>query len=298
VIGIWYWCADQTIVQRVLGAKDENHARMGPLFAGFIKIFPVFLFVLPGLMCYALVQNGTLDIANMAHDLNGNPDTKDTYAFMIRELLPVGVKGVITAALLAALMGTVAGALNSVSTLVSYDLVKRWRPNVGEQTLVKTGRITALITIVFAIVWSLQLDHFRSIFQGISAMISYIAPPITTVFLWGVFWKRASGFAAVITLSLGSLLGLTVFFLDWYKETTGWNVPFLMAAFYLFVVCSIILFIASLIRPHQHTEESARLVWGHPLDALRSPGWPGLGDYRIVAGILFATMISLYWFFS
>ena len=80
-------------------------------------------------MCYALVQNGTLDIANMAHDVNGNPDTKDTYAFMIRELLPVGVKGVITAALLAALMGTVAGALNSVSTLVSYDLVKRWRPN-------------------------------------------------------------------------------------------------------------------------------------------------------------------------
>jgi SSS family solute:Na+ symporter len=129
-------------------------------------------------------------------------------------------------------------------------------------------------------------------------MISYIAPPITTVFLWGVFWKRASGFAAVITLSLGSLLGLTVFFLDWYKETTGWNIPFLMAAFYLFVVCSIILFIASLIRPHQHTEESECLVWGHPLDAVRTPGWPGLGDYRIVAGILFTTMVSLYWIFS
>jgi len=297
VIGIWYWCADQTIVQRVLGAKDENHARMGPLFAGFIKIFPVLLFVLPGLMCYALVQNGTLDISSMAHDLNGNPDTKDTYAFMIRELLPVGVKGVITAALLAALMGTVAGALNSVSTLVSYDLIKRWRSNVGEHTLVKVGRVTALITIILAIVWSIQLDHFRSIFQGISALISYIAPPITTVFLWGVFWKRASGVAAAITLALGSLLGLTVFFLDWFKEDTGWNVPFLMAAFYLFVICSIILFTVSLIRPHQHTEESERLVWAHPLDALRTPGWPGLGDYRIIAGILFGTMIFLYWFF-
>ena len=178
------------------------------------------------------------------------------------------------------------------------DLVKRWRTTVAEQTLVKTGRVTALITIILAIVWSLQLDHFRSIFQGISAMISYIAPPITAVFLWGVFWRRASGFAAVITLALGSLLGLTVFFLDWFKEDTGWNVPFLLAAFYLFGICSIILFIASMFRPHQHTEESERLVWAHPLDDLRSPGWSGLGDYRIVAGALFTTMVALYWTFS
>jgi SSS family solute:Na+ symporter len=139
IIGIWYWCADQTIVQRVLGAKDENHARIGPLFAGFIKILPVFLFVLPGLMCYALVQNGSLDLSGMALDANGNPDTKDTYAFMIRELLPVGIKGIITAALLAALMGTVAGAINSVSTLISYDLIKRWRPQTGGKTLVVSG---------------------------------------------------------------------------------------------------------------------------------------------------------------
>jgi SSS family solute:Na+ symporter len=297
VIGIWYWCADQTIVQRVLGAKDENHARVGPLFAGFIKIFPVLLFVLPGLMCYALVQNGTLDISGMAQGPDGAPDTKDTYAFMIRELLPTGVRGIVTAALLAALMGTVAGALNSVSTLVSYDLVKRWRPNTGEHTLVKVGRFTAFITIILAIVWSIQLGHFESIFQGVSALISYIAPPITTVFLWGVFWKRASGVAAAVTLGLGSLLGLTVFFLDWHKESTGWNIPFLMAAFYLFVICSIILFVVSMIFPHRHTEESARLVWANPLDAVRTPGWPGLGDYRFLAGLLFVTMIALYWFF-
>lgn len=359
VIGIWYWCADQTIVQRVLGAKDENHARTGPLFAGFIKILPVFLFVLPGLMAFALVKNGTLDENKLANlnvgetvvldgreikvgeqplafegvklkaggktiDIKGkecrvetrpsvlHPETteavllidgrlrknsEDTYAFMIRELLSPGVRGVITAALLAALMGTIAGALNSVSTLVSYDLVKRWRPDTGEHTLVKVGRITAFVTVIVAIVWSLQLGRYKSIFEGIVALISYVAPPITAVFLWGVFWKRASSFAATVTLGLGALLGLTVFLLDWNKEYTGWNVPGLMAAFYLFVICSVILFVSSLVRPHRHTEESAKLVWDHPLDAVRCPGWPGLGDYRLIAGVLFVTMILLYWIF-
>lgn len=296
VLGIWYWCADQTIVQRVLAAKDENHARVGPLFAGFIKILPVFLFVLPGLLCFALVQKGALDISGMAH-VDGHPNTQDTYAYMIRELLPVGLRGVITASLLAALMGTVSGAINSVSTLVSYDLVKRWRPSTSDRTLVRVGRLTALLTMLAAILWSMQLGRFESIFQGISALISYIAPPVTTVFLWGVFWRKASGPAAVATLSLGSLLGLTVFLLDWNKETTGWNIPFLMAAFYLFLICSAILVTASLWHPHQHTAESEKLVWRHPLEALSSPGWSGPGDYRILAGILFAVMVALYWLF-
>lgn len=297
VLGIWYWCADQTIVQRVLSAKDENHARVGPLFAGFIKILPVFLFVLPGLMCYALVQKGTLDIAGMAH-VDGIPDTQDTYAFMIRELLPVGLRGVITAALLAALMGTVSGAINSVSTLVSYDLVKRWRPDTSQRALVRIGRFTAFLTMGAAIIWSLQLGRFESIFQGISALIAYIAPPITTVFLWGVFWRRASGRAAATTLILGSVLGFVVFLLDWNKATTGWDVPFLMAAFYLFTICSLILFIASMFWPHQHTAESEKLVWRSPLEALDSPGWSGLGNYKILAGLLFVVMVSLYWVFS
>lgn len=297
VIGIWYWCADQTIVQRVLGAKDENHARVGPLFAGFIKILPVFLFVLPGLMCYALVQNGTLDVANMARE-NGEPDTRDTYAFMIRELLPVGLRGVITAALLAALMGTVSGALNSVSTLVSYDLVKRWRPATDGRALVRIGRLTAFLTMIVAIVWSLQLGRYASIFQGIQSLISYIAPPITAVFLWGVFMKRASAIGAATTLVLGTLLGFTVFVLDWNKEATGWNVPFLMAAFYLFIICSIILFTVSAFFPQTHTRESAALVWDNPASVLRAPGWKGIGNYKFLSLLLFLTMSALFVIFS
>lgn len=286
VIGLWYWCADQTIVQRVLGARDENHARVGPLFAGFIKILPVFIFVLPGLLCLALIHKGVL------------PDelekSADTYAFMIGHLLPPGLKGIVAAALLAALMSTVSGALNSIATLFSYDIYKRWKPGTSDRQLVRVGRIVTFVAMIAAIVWSPYISHFESIFQGVNTVICYIAPPITAVFVWGVFWRRASGVAARITLHAGSALGLAVFLLDWFKDRTGWNVPFMMASFYLFVICSGLLVAVSLLRPHQHTAESERLVWSHPLAALRDPGWPGIGNYKLLAGLLFIVMIALY----
>ncbi len=350
VIGIWYWCADQTIVQRVLGAKNEYHARIGPLFAGFIKILPVFILVLPGLICFALIEQGKLDIAGMKNieagasiELDGQTiaidptaripihgesltvagktfaiqdrpayidnrvlyidgeakkDTLDTYGFMIRELLPVGLRGLIAAALLAALMGTVSGALNSIATLFSYDLFKRWRPETSDKTLVQIGRAATLVAMIAAILWSPFLGRFESVFQGINAMISYIAPPITAVFVWGALWKRASSIAAQITLYAGSGLGLVVFLLDWNKAQTGWDVPFMMAAFYLFVICSLILITISLLRPHVHTPESERLVWSHPLEAVQSGEWRGIFDYRILAGLLVAVMVLLYYLFS
>ena len=125
-------------------------------------------------------------------------------------------------------------------------------------------------------------------------MISYIAPPITAVFLWGVLWKRASSVAAQVTLYTGSALGFSVFLLEWFEEDTGWNVPFMMSAFYLFMICSIILMIVSLLVPHQHTKESQNLVWSHPLEALRGDSWKGLGNYKVLATLLFVVMIGLY----
>lgn len=350
VIGIWYWCADQTIVQRVLGAKDENHARIGPLFAGFIKILPVFIFVLPGLICLALVNQGRLNADGMKDldigaevvvdeqavavaggrlDLQGKAltaggkefsiaehdayidegilyidgraakNTQDTYGFMIRELLPPGLRGLLAAALLAALMGTVSGALNSTATLFSYDLFKRWKPDVDDHRLVVIGRVVTFVAMIAAILWSPLLGRFGSIFQGINAMISYIAPPITVVFLWGVLWRRSSALAAQLTLYIGSVLGAVVFVLDWYKDVTGWDVPFMLAAFYLFAVCSVILVVISLLSPHQHTDQSERLVWANPLAALKAENaWRGLGDFRLLAGLLFVVMIALYSVFA
>ncbi len=289
IIGLWYWCADQTIVQRVLGAKDERQARLGPLFAGFIKILPVFLFVLPGLIALGLSRQEKLPApANSA----------DVYSVIINNLLPVGLKGLVAAALLAALMSTVSGALNSIATLFTLDIYKRWRPETPERKLMFIGRLVTLIAMIAAILWSPLVSHFQSIFQGIVAVICYISPPITAVFVWGIFWKKASAAGAYATLSLGSGLGLAVFFLDWFKDKTGWNMPSMMATFYLFVLCSAILVIVSFKNPQVLAAESAKLVWTSPLEAVRGRFATGRIDFRVVAAILFVAMIILYIIFA
>jgi SSS family solute:Na+ symporter len=289
VIGLWYWCADQTIVQRVLGAKDERHARLGPLFAGFIKILPVFLFVLPGLVAYGLVRQGTLSA----------PETSaDVYSLLINNILPVGLRGLVAAALLAALMSTVSGALNSIATLFALDVYKRRRPQASEKRLTLVGRLVTVAGMAAAILWSPMVSHFQSLFQGITAVICYIAPPITTVFIWGVLWRRATATAAKVTLTAGSFLGLAVFLLDWFKASTGWSVPSMMATFYLFVACSVLLVAVSLAKPEPLSEESARLVWSRPVEAVRGPWGPGLMDYRLIALVLFLVMAGLYVLFA
>jgi SSS family solute:Na+ symporter len=213
---------------------------------------------------------------------------------MIVHLLPTGLTGIMAAALLAALMSTVSGALNSIATLFSYDLYLRWRPETPDHKLVVVGRIVTFIAMVLAIIWSPLISHFESIFQGVVAIICYIAPPVTAVFVWGVFWYKASAKASIITLMSGSVLGFVVFLLDWYKEATGWNVPPMMVTFYLFVLCSIILVIASYLYPHQHNAKSERLVWKSPLEALQTQGWSGIGNYKFLAALLFVVMVGLY----
>ncbi len=291
VIGLWYWCADQTIVQRVLGAKDENHARVGPLFAGFIKVLPVFIFVLPGVMLVALNNIDPKQYAPLE-------ESKDAYAYLIKNLLPTGLTGVMAAALLAALMSTVSGALNSIATLFSYDLYKRWKPNTSDRSLVFIGRIATFVAMIIAIIWSNYIGRFEGIYNGCISMISYIAPPITAVFLLGVFWKGASGKGAIVTLIAGSVLGFVVFMLDWYEDSTGWTMPALLAGFYLCMACIFIHIVVSKLSPHKHSEDSLSLVWGNPLDCLKAAGWKGIGDYRILAGLLFVMMVTLYIIFA
>ncbi|MDH4201978.1 MAG: sodium/solute symporter [Phycisphaerae bacterium] len=288
VIGLWYWCADQTIVQRVLGAKDSNHARTGPLFAGFLKVLPVFIFFLPGLVYLALVNRG--DFAAL--------DTPDEcFSLAIQNLLPAGVTGLMAAALLAALMSTVSGALNSVATLVSYDLYKQWKPDASDRKLVLVGQTATIVCMIVAIVWSKYIGRFESVYKGCVDLICYVAPPITTVFLFGVFWKRTSNKAAIWTMAIGSLMGLGVFIVDW-NDYFGWSMPGLLAGFYLFCLCSVIMIAVSLFCPHIHTEESVKLVWENPMAALRDKGWPALANYKFLSLLLFVVMVALYFIFA
>ena len=304
IIGIWYWCTDQTIVQRVLGARDENHARVGPLFAGFIKILPVFIFIMPGLVCFALVQKGLLPPLPLTED--GQPDTTKTYAHMITYLLPVGLRGLIAAALMAALMSTVAGALNSVATLFTYDLYRRWAPQSSDRKLVLIGRIVTFVAMLLAIGWSPLCGRFPTVFQGINAAICYIAPPITVVFVAGVFWKRASSRGAFITLVSGSALGLMVFLLDFthilkrFKESyPAFDfLNFMVLSFVLAMICTVIMVVCSVLLPEPLTPEKKALVWQSIWEPLQDKGWPGLGNYKVLSAVLILIMVALFWFFS
>jgi SSS family solute:Na+ symporter len=174
VLGIWYWCADQTIVQRVLGAKNENHARVGPLFCGFIKILPVFIFVLPGLFAYTLAKSGKLDISALQSlDASGNviTNSKGIYTLMISQLLPSGLIGVLIAALLSGLMSQVSGALNSISTMASYDIYKRYKPEASDKKLINVGKIIAAAALVFSLALLPLLNRYESIFNGLNDII-------------------------------------------------------------------------------------------------------------------------------
>jgi SSS family solute:Na+ symporter len=297
VLGIWYWCADQTIVQRVLGAKDENHARTGALFCGFIKVLPVFIFILPGLLAYVLYKQGALDLSAL-QQADGQLHTKGIYSLMITKLVPPGLVGVLVAALLSGLMSQISGALNSIATLVSYDLYKRYQPAATDRQLVKTGRIAAVLALLLSIGLLPLLNQYESLFNGINDVISHIAPPITCVFLLGVFWKKASSKAAQYTLWIGSALGAIVYVTGkLYPEGPFSHTSPLMVAFYLFVVCVLLQVVLSYAFPMQHTAESSRLYWESPLAPLRAKGWPGLANYKVLSGVLMAVMVVLYWFF-
>lgn len=288
VLGIWYWCCDQTIVQRVLAAKDERHARLGPLFCAFLKIWPVFFFVLPGVICVALVQKNAFGGAAPA-------TSADTYTFLITHLLPVGLKGLVAAAMLAAAMQTCSAALNSTATLVAYDLFKRHRPTISDHKLVSIGKITTVAGTVLAIVCSPLFGHYMTIFEGINKLISYVAPPITAVFLLGVFWKRASAKSAFITLIAGMALGAVTFVLDWNNIYRG---DFMLIAFLLLVACIAIMVVTTFLFPDQLKPDARLLVWENWREPLRGDaGGRGLGNYRIVTVAVLTVFIALYLIF-
>lgn len=292
VLGVWYWCTDQTIVQRALGAKDQLNAQHGALFAGALKILPLFLMVLPGVLGYILFKEQIGDNA------------AKTLPVMINELVPSGLKGIIAAALLAALMSTIAAALNSAGTLMAVDIVGHFRPQTTDRQQVLVGRLTAIVVMLLAMAWSTQGDKFGSIFEAINKMpAQFLAPPITVVFLWGVFWRRGTAQAALTTLILGFTLGFVLFLIDlpafgqiqWVSDAEqGLGIGFMMQAVWGFVIWSAVFVVISWMTPPPPAEQTETTTWPHPLQFLLADRFRGFGDPRLIAAILLATMAACY----
>ena len=302
ILGIWYWCADQTIVQRVLGAKDENHARVGALFCGFIKILPVFIFVMPGLFAYVLAQKGLLDVSAVT-SVNAQGEavvnSKGIYTLMITQLVPTGLVGILVAALLSGLMSQISGALNSISTLVSFDLYKRFKPDISDEHLVRVGRWSAGFAILVSIGLLPLLNSYESIFNGLNDIIAHIAPPITCVVVLGIFWKKASALSAQYTLWIGSILGILVFAFNKLSPSNPMaSIPFMMMAFYLFCICMIIQIVLSYVFVVNHSSVSDTLYWKSFKEPLQGAAWSGIGNYKTLSLILLSVMFVLYVIFQ
>jgi len=286
ILGIWYWCTDQTIVQKTLGAKTLSDAEKGPLFAGVLKILPVFVMVFPGVLGYVLFKDKI------------GADNDATLLVMIRELLPSGLKGLFAAGLLAAVMSTIEAALNSTATVTAKDIIKRIWPETKDQTQVLIGRITAAVVIVLAMFWSTQGGKFESIFVAINKIPMVFAPSITCVFLWGVFWKRGTKQAALATFGIGIPLGSIYLLMELIPEkrliTDVWGIPYMQVGFWLFVINSIIYYTVSKFTPAPDPKSLEKLCWDSPIKAITEGEFRGVKDPRVFAAALLLIMIVLY----
>ena len=312
ILGIWYWCADQTHVQRVLGAKNLQSAQNGALFAGFLKILPVFLMVLPGVVGYVLWQKGAFALKMVEGTTHADYNTM--LPSMINYLVPMGLKGLLAAGMAAALMSCMAAALNSCATLISMDIVKRLRPETPDTRVVTIGRIATGVIMVLAMLWSTQGDQFGTIFEAVNKIPMTFAPAVTTIFVLGVFWKRGTWQAAMMTFYIGSIVGLIYFVLDmpsigkWILGGTaqpgfaglvtdtvqGLGVPFMLVGPIITVLCIVIYIVTSFLTPAMDQAEVSKVCWDHPLAFLKGR-ITGLSDPRIVALILGVVVGVLYY---
>lgn len=300
VLGLWYWCSDQTIVQQVLAAKTRNDAQKGPILAAFLKFLTPFIMVFPGIIAYIVFKDEVYAAASAAGvDKPGDM----ALSVLIQNLLPTGLIGLMSAALLAALMSTIAAALNSISTLVSVDIYKRILPETPDKSLIKIGRISALVIMTLAAFWSTQGDKFSSIFDAINRVATALSPPVATVLLFGVLYKRGTKEASFITLVVGLVLGITAFILDFQPIsgdliiTNQLGIPFMMQAFFLFCICTVIYLITSKLTPRPDKEQIEQYTWVHPLASIRGK-ITSYKDVRVWVMILIILMITLYVVFS
>lgn len=212
IIGLWYWCTDQYIVQRTLGARDETQARRGSIWAAYLKLSPVFIFIIPGMICYALAKSGQVPIfQEILFDANGElirDNAQQAFPMMVVHILPVGVRGIVVAGLLAALMSSLAGVFNASSTLFTMDFYSRLRPNASQDRLVWIGRVATAVMVLIGLLWIPVIQGGKGLYDYLQGVQAYLAPPIFVVFFFGIFMKRLNAKGCLASLIVGFGMGL------------------------------------------------------------------------------------------
>jgi len=212
IIGLWYWCTDQYIVQRMLGAPNLTEARRGTIAASFFKLLPVFIFIIPGIICYALAVSGkNQDIAQTLLDGNGKlitSNAQQVFPLLVAKILPPGIRGIVVAGLLAALMSSLAGVFNACSTLFTMDLYPKFSTNTSEKNLVRIGRIATGVMVIIGLLWIPVIKGSRGLYDYLQSVQGYLAPPIFVVFFFGIFNKRMNAKGAMAALLVGFAMGL------------------------------------------------------------------------------------------
>jgi SSS family solute:Na+ symporter len=210
IIGLWYWTTDQYIVQRALSARDEREARRGSIFAAFLKLLPVFIFIIPGMIALALAKTGRAAGLESMIDANGEvivDASQAAFPLLVASVLPVGIRGIVVAGLLAALMSSLAGVFNASSTLFTIDFYQRLRPQSSQHQLVWIGRVATTIMVAISLLWIPVIQGSRGLYEYLQGVQGYLAPPIFAVFFLGVFMKRLNTQGALSALIVGFLLG-------------------------------------------------------------------------------------------
>ncbi len=295
ILGVWYWCTDQFIVQRVLSAANMDQARRGTIFGGYLKILPIFIFVIPGIIAHALAETGRLDL--------GHPD--EALPTLIATLLPVGVKGLVVAGLLAALMSSLSSVFNSCSTLITWDIYKKLNPAVSDRRLVFVGQCATAVLVVLGLLW-IPVMQFVSgqLYQYMQSVQAYISPPIAAVFLLGVFSKRVNASGAIASLATGFVLGMGRLVAEIFEDDLGGllyayaNINFLHFAILLFAICVAVLVIVSLLTPKPSEDQIAGLTYATTSadEAPKPSGWRRTDLYLSVG--LIACVAAVWLFFT
>ncbi len=280
LLGFWYWVTNQYVAQRVLAAKDINHARWGAMLGGFMKLLPLFIMVLPGAMAVSILPNIT------------NSDM--VFPTLVAEILPVGVVGIVLAGLISAIMSTVDSTLNSASTLIVVDFIKPRRPELSSRETAKIGRMTTGIIMVVAAVWAPMIGNFGGLWSYLQQMFAVIVPPIAVIFLIGMFYKRANGNAAFITLIIGFLLGIGLFLLRQFELL---ELHFSISVGLAFAICTLVFILSSFVGEPPSQDEIKALVYQSGLTDSHHDG-SVLKDYRLQCGLLLVLMtivLLVFW---